>query len=81
MKDPKTNELQHVLIKCITACETCAMLCLQEEDVKMMERCIRLDRDCADICSLTAQFVARESERLQDILSLCIKKLRRKQNE
>ena len=72
MKDLKTNELQHILIKCVTACETCASLCLQEDDVKMMERCIRTDRDCADICSLTAQFVARESEHLQDMLSLCI---------
>lgn len=72
MKDQKTNDLQHVLIKCITACETCALLCLQEDDVKMMARCIRLDRDCADICSLTAKYVARESEHLNDTLALCI---------
>ena len=47
---------------CAAECEHCATACLQEDDVKMMERCIRLDRDCADMCSLAAQFMARDSE-------------------
>ena len=72
MKDEQTNNLQHTLIKCITACETCASMCLQEDDVKMMARCIQTDLDCADICSLTAKYVARESEFTSDILRLCI---------
>lgn len=72
MKSEKTNELEHVLIKCITACEACATACLQEDDVKMMARCIMLDRDCADICMLTAKFVARSSDHAKHVMRECI---------
>ena len=30
---------------CALVCETCAASCLREDDVKMMARCIELDRD------------------------------------
>ncbi|MDX5346513.1 MAG: four-helix bundle copper-binding protein [Hymenobacteraceae bacterium] len=72
MKSEKTNNLEHVLIKCITACETCADLCLQEDNVKMMADCIRTDRDCADICTLTARFVARNSKHAPHVMRECI---------
>ncbi len=51
---PAQNQsLLDALNACIAACENCATACLQEQDVKMMARCISLDRDCADICALT----------------------------
>ena len=72
MKSEKTNNLEHVLIKCITACETCMTMCLQEDHVKMMVGCIQLDRDCADICTLTARFVARNSAHAKHVMKECI---------
>ena len=72
MKSEKTNNLEHILIKCITACETCATMCLQEDDVKMMVPCIQLDRDCADICALTSRFVARNSAHAKQVMKECI---------
>ena len=33
---------------CMAACEHCATACLHEENIKMMVRCIELDRSCAD---------------------------------
>jgi Domain of Unknown Function (DUF326) len=72
MKSERTNNLEHVLIKCITACETCATLCLQEEDVQMMVKCIQIDRDCADVCVLTARLVARNSPHARHIMKECI---------
>lgn len=39
---------------CAVACDNCAVSCLQEEDVKMMARCIALDMDCAQICRMAA---------------------------
>lgn len=72
MKSEKTNNLEHVLIKCITACETCATLCLKEDDVKMMVNCIMADRDCADICALTSRFVARNSPHAVHVMKECI---------
>ena len=46
---------------CAIVCETCAAACLREDDVKMMARCIELDRDCADLCALAAVLMARDS--------------------
>ena len=55
----------------VASCENCATACLQEGDVKMMVRCIGLDRDCADICALTARFVARGSEHAAHLMKEC----------
>ena len=46
---------------CAMACETCAASCLREDDVKMMARCIELDRDCADICATTGAVLSRQT--------------------
>ena len=48
---------------CALVCETCASACLREDDVKMMARCVELDRDCADICTLAAPRSAALAER------------------
>ncbi|RYZ61372.1 MAG: four-helix bundle copper-binding protein, partial [Chitinophagaceae bacterium] len=37
-------------LRCASACQHCASSCTQEEDVKMMARCIQLDMECAAIC-------------------------------
>lgn len=58
---------------CTAACNQCFAACLQEEDVKMMARCIALDVDCAAICSLAANAMARNSEQAQAICALCAK--------
>ncbi|TLM88780.1 four-helix bundle copper-binding protein [Hymenobacter jeollabukensis] len=67
----QNQTLLQALADCVAACEHCATACLQEQDVKMMVRCIQLDRDCADICALTARFVARGSEHAQHLLREC----------
>ncbi len=38
----------------------------------MMANCIRTDRDCADICRLTAAFLARGSVHGKHLLRECI---------
>ena len=67
----ENKELLDALNTCIALCEHCATASLQEENVKMMVRCISLDRDCADICRLTAAFVARGSEHAPHMLNEC----------
>lgn len=54
-----------------TACDHCAASCLQEQDVKMMARCIALDMDCAQICRLVASYMARGSEMAAAICQAC----------
>ena len=67
----QNQSLLAALYACISACEHCATACLSEADVQMMAGCIRLDRDCADICALTARLVARGSEHAAHLLKEC----------
>lgn len=55
----------------ISACQTCANICnacsddmigMESHDNReLMARCIRLCRECADICSLSASWMSRSS--------------------
>lgn len=56
---------------CAESCELCATSCLREQDVKMLERCIQLDRDCATICWAPSQFMSRDSEYVKQICNTC----------
>ena len=56
---------------CADACDHCATACLQEEDVKMMARCVALDIDCAAICRLAAGTMARGSEFAKAVCGVC----------
>lgn len=56
---------------CANACDHCAASCLQEEDVKMMARCIATDMDCAQVCRLAASLMARGSEHAAAFCRLC----------
>jgi|SRR5215216_6462545 hypothetical protein len=58
---------------CAESCELCATSCLREQDVKMLERCIQLDRDCATICWTASQFMSRDSEYVKEICNTCAK--------
>lgn len=57
---------------CWAACDHCYNACFQQEDLSMMARCIRLDRDCAGICQLTASALARNSEVAKNLLQACV---------
>jgi hypothetical protein len=59
------------LLNCVLACEHCATACLDEEDVQMMTACIKLDRDCADICAQAARLLQRDSVIAHQYLVLC----------
>jgi hypothetical protein len=56
---------------CADACDHCAASCLQEDDVKMMSRCIALDTDCAQVCRLAASYMARGSEFASALCQTC----------
>lgn len=71
MAHQKNQELMNALNNCAAECNHCATACLDEQDVKMLARCIKLDIDCADICLLTASFVARDSEHANHLLKEC----------
>jgi len=56
---------------CAAECESCGVACLNEEEVKMMVRCIRLTRSCADMCKLAGQEMSRSSHFAEKICQLC----------
>lgn len=57
--------------QCMEACEHCATACLQEDDVRMLARCIELNRTCADICALAMREMSRGSEFAARVCALC----------
>ena len=56
---------------CAVACNHCAASCLNEENVADMRECIRLDLDCAGICMLSVEYMARGSDFAVDVCALC----------
>ena len=45
--------------------------CLQEEDVKMMARCVQLDIECAAVCYSAAQLMSLGSSRAEEFCRTC----------
>lgn len=45
--------------ECTYCCTTCADACLEEDDPASLRECIRLNLDCAEICSVTAKMISR----------------------
>jgi hypothetical protein len=60
------------LNNCAAECNHCANACLDEQDVKMLSKCIKLDIDCAEICTLTASLLSRDSEHGHHLLKECV---------
>ena len=58
-------------LKCAAICNHCASSCLQEDDVKMMSRCIQLDMECAAMCYLAAQLMSVGSEKTNEVCKIC----------
>ena len=71
MSHEKHSQLLEALNNCAAECNHCATACLSEENVKILARCIKLDMDCADICTLISRFLARGSEHAQHLLKEC----------
>ncbi|TCI30059.1 four-helix bundle copper-binding protein [Exiguobacterium sp. SL-10] len=64
------NELE-TLHDCVETCNYCLESCLEEHDVKMMVDCIRLDRECAAICSFLAEAMTRDSAFVPELARAC----------
>lgn len=62
-------------ITCAAICTGCADACLAEDDPASLARCIRLNLDCADICTALSRQAMREprgiSDRFNALLRLC----------
>lgn len=73
MSTDKIRECIEACIRCAHACEHCAQSCLSESDVTPMAACIRIDRDCAEMCWSAAAFMSRGSLFIEDVCDVCAK--------
>ncbi|MBA3707114.1 MAG: four-helix bundle copper-binding protein [Bacteroidetes bacterium] len=71
MNYEKNQTIIKLLSECVNECSYCASACLEEQDVKMLARCIKLNIDCAEICNLAASYLSRESENIDRIINQC----------
>lgn len=63
--------VMETLHECMAACNHCYDACLKEEDMKMMAECIRLDRECADICAYLEQAISRGTPFISELAGVC----------
>ena len=47
---------------CAQTCTACADACLSEDSVAELRKCIRLNLDCADVCTATERVLTRQTE-------------------
>ena len=69
----RNEKMVHALGNCINHCNYCADACLDEDNVKMMVKCIRIDRVCAEVCSTLDQLLATGYHDVDDLIRYCIK--------
>ncbi|MBT2293385.1 four-helix bundle copper-binding protein [Paenibacillus albidus] len=58
-------------VKSMDACNYSYVSSLKEYDLASLRESIRLNRECADICSFAAQAMSRQSPFVVPILGLC----------
>lgn len=71
MHQQRNRQLLDLLNKCAIECSHCAMACLEEEDVKMLAPCVRINLDCAEICRVLATLLSRGSVHGNHLLNEC----------
>ncbi len=76
MKNENHEQLVQTLLKCALACENCAAQGFAEGQTGMMEKCIPMDIDCADICIQAARLLQRNSALAHEYLLICEKACR-----
>jgi len=69
--ETQNQDLIDALIKCAQACEQCFDACLSEQDIQMLAECVRLDKDCAAICSFTASLLNTGSAYAGELVDIC----------
>ncbi|WP_024372305.1 four-helix bundle copper-binding protein [Exiguobacterium sp. ZOR0005] len=71
MERDSIEETISAIIDCMRASNHCFSKSLQEEDVLMVKECIRLTRECADVCTLALNALETDSAFAKPIGALC----------
>jgi hypothetical protein len=71
MTEQQYQECINACMECAITCDFCASACLNEENVKNLRRCIRLDLECAAICRAAAEVMSLNGQFSEQLCSLC----------
>jgi hypothetical protein len=79
-KPPHAETMSHCIdscFGCVETCTACADACLSERDIEHLVACVRLNLDCAAVCSATGNIMARANKAghrqlLEALLANCI---------
>ncbi|WLR49818.1 four-helix bundle copper-binding protein [Bacillus tianshenii] len=71
MPHGKYHDLIEILHKCMAACNHCYEECLKDKYTEMLAECIRLDRECADMCGYLEQALVRGTPFVTDLAGVC----------
>jgi hypothetical protein len=71
MTDRRFDPCIDACIACAEECERCAEECAQEQDAAMLAECIRLDRDCSELCRFTASWLVRGGRLREEMCKVC----------
>ncbi|MDT0651028.1 four-helix bundle copper-binding protein [Autumnicola edwardsiae] len=69
----RNEKLIHALGNCINHCNYCSDACLDEDNLKKMVPCIRLDKVCAEACAALVQILAIKDSNSGDLVAYCEK--------
>jgi len=61
----------HACVECAQACTACADACVAEHE-RMLDACIRLNLDCADICGATSRILSRQLDPDPGVISMTL---------
>ena len=68
----KNQKFLDSLTNCMNYCNWCADQCLDEDDIKKMVPCIRVDKACAATCNALAEVLATEYKDVQGLVTYCL---------
>jgi hypothetical protein len=71
MGDEKFQSCIDTCLECANQCDYCILECLKEENIKVLVQCIRLNRECAQMCLNTARTMTLGSEHYWDVCKVC----------
>jgi len=58
--------------RCAVICKYCAVSCLQEENLTHLAKCIRLDLECAKICTTASEIMSLDGIMSEALCNLCV---------
>ena len=71
MTNQKFKDCIDACVACAVACRYCAAACLDEDEVKMLTRCIKLDLECSSVCMSAVDLMSLDSEFSAHLCRVC----------